>query len=581
MARSKNTLKVTFEDFSGMDLRKTHTGKISCADMTNFRIMPDGSIRKRCGFKTVYTADKNIRGVWSGMLDGEFVYIAVIYSNVYNVNFETKTAKTIGYLLSIDTPVSFFFYCGKLYLRDSSGIYSVTPSSASKSEGYVPLYGKDWPTSFYGEINEPLNILNTKARISYKVTANNTVMLPTKLKVTQVYALYKNGTLLSSSEYKIDSNLNTINVNSVKEGDEFLAVVQIGISEPEINELKRKFTHATSSKVYSDIKSSRAFWWGDSLGNLIFTSTTPSPENYAESEKYFPGQGPLYVAFGSEFILGDGKNEVKAMLTHYDRLLIFSDGDVWMVDSSILADQNAPMKAINSIAGSSVSGGVTMAGNDPISVGKHTVFRWTSDTDEFNQCNAYSISEAINSKLTQSFFDNAIVFNDVYKNELWFHDPLGDGTVWIYNVNKKYWYKYSGINAKFFFDANGKVGFSDGTSLFVFSDELEYDYDASDNAREIVATLESGIIDFESSDRKRILSIDSVGDIKDGSLQIDITLDTGESVHTVLSGSGAHGISKQKLSSGRFSSLKMFITSRGTTDEAIHSISLTANKKTR
>lgn len=579
MAKSKSTLKASFEDFKGIDLQKTHTGKISCSDMTNFRIMPDGSLKKRCGFKPVYTSDRTIRDVWSGMLNGEFVYIVVILTDVYKLDIEAGTLKRLGSVWSAYNRVSFFFFVDTLYIKDSLAIYKVTSSSVSPTKGYVPLYGKDWPTTLHGEINEPLNLLNINARISYKIPANNSLMLPTKLKVTYVHSLYRNGNLLSSSEYEIDSQYNTINVKTLAPGDEFLAVVQFDVSDPEINNLKLQFGKNNHSKVYSDIKNSRVFWWGASPGNTVFTNTPISPEAYAESEKYFPGAGPLYIAPGAEFVFGDGKSNVKAMLTHYDRLLIFTDGDAWMVDSSILTDQNTPVKAINSVAGSAASGGAAMAGNDPVTVGKQTIFRWTSDTDEFNQCNAYSISDAINEKLNESFFNNAMIFNDIYKNELWFRDPNGDDSVWIYNIDKRHWFKYSGINANFFFDANGKVGFSDGTSIYVFSDELLSDIDSEGNENEIVATFESGIIDFEAPEKKRLLELRAVGELNGGTLDIDLELDTGENVSMEITSSGTHGNMTKRLSSGRFSNLKMRITSAGKSDETIHSVCLSANPK--
>ena len=41
----------------------------SCAsEMTNFRILPDGSLEKRCGYGTVIQSTGAIRGYWEGNL---------------------------------------------------------------------------------------------------------------------------------------------------------------------------------------------------------------------------------------------------------------------------------------------------------------------------------------------------------------------------------------------------------------------------------------------------------------------------------------------------------------------------------
>lgn len=581
MAKQKNTLKVSFDGFEGIDLQKAHSGKPSCADMVNFRIMPDGSLKKRCGFKPIFTTTQKVHAVWSGTLEGNFLCIAVVNNFVYSINLKDNTSKLIGNLSAGSSDISFFYYVDRLYLKDSISFYRVKPTTVAKIIGYVPLYGKDWPTGTPGEINEPLNLLHRKARISYRIPSSNTLMLPTREKVSQIYSVYRNGEKLASSSYSFDSNYNTINVSAVKAGDVFVANVLFEGALPDIVNLNSTFFYRMNSvKVYSDVKNSRVFWWSNnSTENLVFTTTNVSPESYAASEKEFSNHGALYIVPGTEFKIGNGKNKVKAMITHYDRLLIFTEEDVWMVDSTILSDEKAPIKSINSIAGSTASNGVAMACNDPVSIGKHTIFRWSADTDEFNQCNAYSISDGINGMLDESFFNNAMVFSNVYKNEIWFCDPNGDGTVWIYNVDKKYWFKYSGIVAKSFFDANGNVGFYDDNAIYVFSDELECDSDSAGNEREIVATYESGILDFDSSDKKRLLELEAIGDISTGSINIDLVCDNGESIQSFPTGSGDHKISKQRLSSGRFSNLKMRITSSGNSEERLHSIRLTANKK--
>ena len=72
-SNEKKSIKVVLNGSGGIDTRATH-GKTPCmSDIVNFKILPDGSLKKRAGYKRIFATLENIRAVWSGKFNGEFL----------------------------------------------------------------------------------------------------------------------------------------------------------------------------------------------------------------------------------------------------------------------------------------------------------------------------------------------------------------------------------------------------------------------------------------------------------------------------------------------------------------------------
>ena len=66
------------------------------SDMKNFRILPDGSLEKRCGFETVILGTKPIRGYWEA---GKPTSISLkpIFTSIWkNSSFSARLIGTIS-----------------------------------------------------------------------------------------------------------------------------------------------------------------------------------------------------------------------------------------------------------------------------------------------------------------------------------------------------------------------------------------------------------------------------------------------------------------------------------------------------
>ena len=570
---SKQTLSVEYSGFGGIDTRNYHKGGIQ--DALNLRILSDGSLQKRRGYRCIQKVAANIRAIWSGVIGGVFSCYYLVGSNVYKLNLQEESSSLVGILSPSTSKVQFFYYRDALYLTDNERIYKIQSDGISAVAGYVPLLGKNWGTGHPGEINEPLNLLHRRARITYKIEEGHSAYLPTLYPVQYIEALYKNGVLLATTDYSFDSRFNTINISNLADGDELVALLTFTrVNEEE----KDALLSNTSAYVFGGINNSRLLMWGGEVENTIFISTHVSEASLAESKKYFPNSDHFYFCADNHFTVGDGRYSVKAVTRHFDRLLILTEGDTWMADSSSCDQEKVPIMNVNSRVGCCSEDAVISIGNDPVSVGEKAIFRWTSDTDELNDCNAYSISDEISALLPAEFFSNAKVFADRYRGEVWFAQANGDGTAWIYNTAKKAWTRFNNIRTSAFFDANGEVGFINDDKICVFDDEYYSDCENTDGTDEmfITASLKSGIIDFASAKEKRLKYFSCLANLNGSRLNANITTDRGESVNIQLGSKGEHAAYSSRIHSHRHSFLSFTLSMPGSGRQTLQSLKLEA-----
>ena len=65
------------------------------------------------------------------------------------------------------------------------------------------------------------------------------------------------------------------------------------------------------------------------------------------------------------------------------------------------------------------------------------------------------------------------------------------GNIWVWNNERKDWYRFTGIPATFFFKSLGNIGFASGSDLFLFSRT-----ESTDNGSPIDAHYKSTYNDF-------------------------------------------------------------------------------------
>lgn len=568
----KETLKARFDGFDGIDARRSVGG---VTDALNFRLLPDGSLRKRQGFRCLCSAEAEVRAIWSGVIGGESRCYYLAGSSLSSLDLTSGESTLCASVGSTLGKAQFFYFRDALYLIDGSAIYKIDGTAVSETVGYVPLLGKDWGTGYPGEINEPLNLLNRHARITYKIGASPSAYLPTLYPVSEIVALYKNGELVDKSLYYFDEELTTINIAGLEEGDALEADLTF---ESESDSQRSALLSSRGAYVFGGINNSRLFTFGGESKNVIFTSTYVSRESLAMAEAHFAGCGHIYFKSGNQFTVGDGRYTVKGATRHYDRLLVLTEGDAWIADSSACGEEEFPVMNVNSKVGCVSEGGIAVVGNDPVTVGRDGVYRWTSETDELNECNAYRISEAIDGLLSRSFCENALLYADTSRGELWLTSPLADGVVWIYNLKRKAWTRFDNICADLFFDADGEVGFVSGTDICVFDETCYSDLEdvGATVSSPISASLRLGMQDLGSEKQKRLCSLLCVADLDSSSMRAVAVTDKGEELRVELSHSGEHFPYFTRLSSHRFRHLLLSLSTSSVGRQTVHALELEA-----
>lgn len=574
MARSYKSLTAHFENFKGIEPSSCATKKESLQEILNFHIRANGTLEKRCGYKILAKMPSTVRAMWSGMLNGSFTCIAVCGSSVYSVNTASGSTTKLCNISANKGNVSIFLFEGELYVKD---ILSVTRITSASSVGYIPLYGKDWGTSYFGEVYQPMNLMHRMVRISYVIPTSHTAMLPTKYPVESIYSLHRNGVLVDPSTYTFDQTFNTINVQNISTADRFVAVVTFAesVAEP----LSDVFKESWKTAVFGGGTAQRLCVWGSlSAPHSMLTSTYVSPEELDEARSVFPNCNQLYFTRSSLLTTGNGRGELRAVISHYDRLLALTEYEAWMSDSVISEESKIGLMNINSSIGCYSSTGYTKVGDLPISVGKNGFYQWVSRSAGRDGFVAEKISVAPISDIAAATMQSYGVFFDPYNNELLFYSSKsGVGDVWVYSLSSQGWSKFTNIDATGFFDNGSAIGFYKGNLLFIFDSTMYLDVSATGASVPVEAIVTSNLLNLGDDRPKKPISFSLKADVP-GYIIAIITNDVGNTVTEEFSNttSDAHVILKKRLDIGRVSYVRVAIGSLDNKAATIHEFSVSA-----
>lgn len=560
------------EKFSGIDRTATFGVGGECSEMRNFRVLSDGSLEKRCGFELSLELKGEIRALWSGALDDIDTVIAVVGCEVFNLFYDGDSPLKIGELLSEEGELSFFRMDGGLYIIDGVELYFCNREWVEKvGEGYVPLYGSLW-TIHGGVMNEPINQLSKRIRLQYVIDVSGASFLETNLNIVSVDKLFINGKNYTSKSY-VDGTRIMINGAVFSNGNYVDAVVSLDDSYFEREDLV-SCCHAT---VYGGRYDNGVYCFGGADISRVFRSKYVGSTSLFEAKKLVPECCGLYFPLGYDFRVDDGYSEVRAISRHYDRLLIFSYNDTRMTDLADAEFRDIPVMPVNSGVGCIGHDSVAFCENDPITVSRDGIYRWTSNTDERDESNAQLVSLQIDGLMDEEFRRDAIAFNYRAKKEIWFGNPTdAEGRVFIYNYALGVWYCFDGIFADGFFACGGDVGFYSGARIYFFDDAF-----FTDCGREITAEFTSRYTHMgRSASKKRMQRCLAVGS-GEGNYTLELYNDTERLVDSVhFTGKGGCAVDRQEriLRTGRFSYIRYRILAGGSVRPRIYGITLLAGK---
>lgn len=560
--------KMVVDGFGGIRYVSALTGDGASA-MRNFRIAPDGSLEKRCGMTTLYSLSGVIRGVWQGTLDGNN-YLVVVAGNSVYVRIPNASEPTVNYYLqTTEGPVCFAVVGGVLFLFDGDDIYRYLTSvnSFSLSEGYAPLYGKDWHPTQLGSVNEPRNMVSRRIRIRYlNSTSSTTINLPFTASSID-HADVDGETFV---DYSFTPETSVLHIPAARAH----GVLTLAITIASIFSQRSIIAHANQGYVYRGATHETLLLYGGQNGYRVYNSSTVTDEMLSESSAIYYSSDPLYFQSPCGFYLGDQQHPVHALCRDRDRVLALSDDAIWAIE---YAGEDLVSYPMEGGVGCSTPNGVALCGVDPVVIHASGIYKLQIPSAKSDVCVPSTLSDGVSELFPASLFQNGILAWFPEHNELWLRDPTEseEGLVWVLSFSRREWYCFNGIPATAFFEIDGKIGFGTSDGRLVLPDT---DADTDDGTA-ISAYYQSHFLVFARPENlKRAYRATVCADTGAKPLSFTVKTDHEERTFTMIGQlSGKPSFFDFRSASGRFRFLRYKIAVNGNVRTRIYRLSILAN----
>lgn len=501
---AKKRTASAFSEFFGID--RTHPHGKAAHSVDNFRLMPDGSLKKRSGYIRKITLPGTPRCVFTG---GELITddaYALVGNAVYKLDLESGSCgvSPIGYVTCSTGDATVFRFRDMLMISDGLFLHRAVAGGFDVAEGYIPLYGKDWDPHAMGSVNEALNYMSTKFRISYRVT-EETHTLEFGQHVSSIDRVTVNGTVLSPSDYTLDVGGTSMSSDMLGTDSEVI----VWLSQSAVLRQNEDFGSCRYAAVGGGGDDTVIFCFGSAADESYIYRSKPVPdEKLAEVTAVYPDTVGLYFPYTDRFTVGRFKKSVRAVLPVTDKVIAYTDDEAWLVP--VGGDSIEPV-LLNTGVGCTSYGGAVFCGENPVTVSGKGVYIWAPDATSYNEFSAFRVSDPVAPLISERFPANARLFNNRADGELWIYDPGDENSgVLIYNYVKKNWYTFSGFLPEKMFLYGDAAGFSSGEYIYAFDTSLVNDHPVGLSGEPITATYISAWNDFDDPESKKRLGTFSV-----------------------------------------------------------------------
>lgn len=555
--------------FGGLDCSGKTGVPGASYELENLRLMPDGSLERREGFVPMVDLPATVRGVGSFVRGDLSETYAVAADKVYHLSKgdDGWSASEIGTLTTQSGAVDFFYYRGTIFLMDGKSIRVLQPTSGdAECVPYIPLYGKDWgeSNSTSRTIHEALNLLSPQIRIQYKVTTggSNPTFFIGKNMVQSIDKVVKNGKVMAASSYKLDSNYSGSSIiiyDNAASGQIYVVYLTL---KADFLEGVGGVTDCLHAACVGDAENPVLVLYGGSDKNSLYLSEPVEDAQREEISLCYPDALPLYFPVGCAVTLGDGDGEITGACRHYDRSLIFTSRSVWMTDPYRYVNGETTFIPVNTGMGCTAPGAVFLVGNSPISVNGRDIIRWTSQTDERDECNGSVISATIRSLLPESYAKKAqgVVLRG--SREVWLYEPGGSEGVFVWQEDRESWTRFSGFSPEGMFAIEDRIGFYTQTKIFLFDEGATADEAFDGTQTGIRAVYASSWMDMgEPRSAKRFLYGHVIADCGEQTVSMAIATPSGRQASVELTGTGqVFSVMGHRAGAGRFRYLQVRVT---------------------
>lgn len=480
-----------YEDgFGGID-RTRQQG--NCYLTENLDISADGSLKTRAGYASVAEYQGNLRA--------SFNFAGKLYSVIGNslvvTDVESGISELKGSLDNGEGEADIFCFGGEIYVHDGVSFYYLKDDVLTLVEGYAPLYGTGWHPRSPGAVNEDLNLLSSRIRISYSVTST-TNKFNLGINAASIDRVEINGTEVDLTENNIyldeeyPSVVHTISLTGTMAVTFWLTLL------PEASKTNR-VKQVTKAFVFGNNGGERLCLYNPGVSCNLYSSMPVSRSAQSYSQLTAPDSIPLYIPVSSALCIGSGAYPITNIAHHYGRGILFTEKDAWFIDWDGEESNTTVLKPksflLNSAIGAEYIHSSAYFDNDPITYFCGRLWRWHSQSGVRDECSASMLSDAV-AELIPKDSERISMLSLPQKQKIFIADAEdSEGRLLIYDLARMAWTVYRGIFAERLFRYGNLPAFSRGGCIYVFFDDLEEDKD-SDEVFQIKSKLVTHFLDF-------------------------------------------------------------------------------------
>ncbi len=543
------------DGFGGIDGRSRRPND-SLAFLSNLDTNSDDSLSTRSGYREIMSMSAPIRAVLSA---GKIFY-CLAGDELTETNTENGETAVIGEVETSTGDGELFFLGGELYVHDSQKLYRLADGKLIETDGYAPLYGKEWHPEKRGPVFEDLNLVSDRIRISYVTDGLHADFL-LGIDVESLDRVEINGEVRNMEEHGIVLIENKVDFTK-NVGLAADMIITFWLTLKDTASKRRELAGSMRSFVFRNGGGERLCLYSPEGSPMLLCSRIPTSSEFAESKKTAHDSSELYLPHGSALRIGNSSSPITGMAHHKDRALLFTDSDTRCVDfegKEKDPDYLTPkLFLLNSAIGAEAGTSFAHCENDPISYYRGKLFRWHSMSGVRDECSAELISDAV-SDLIPKDAENIAMLSLPHLGMIFISDgDSAEGKVIVYNAEMKAFTLYSDIFAEKLFAFGSDPAFSRGEHIYLLCGNSEKDIDGDDEYS-IPSRIVSHFLDFGCPEKdKHSLSLLMSGSFG-GEVRIGFENEIGEKVSYTLG--KRNGVIEERFRLPRFKKLRYTIES--------------------
>lgn len=454
--------------FSGYNELVPVSGNLAFGSyMRNFKVLPDGSLKKREGFTQLFSAYDSVDAMWGGTIAGNEIIAAAAGGQlwIYDTALAfTACAGNIGAGRS-----AMFEFDGKLYILTGSDYYTYN-GSLKRVEGYIPLVAVACdPQTGGGTLYEEVNLLTSKRRQRFNTDGTIKKFVITEQGATGIEWVKHNGAAIDESEYSFSSDENALIMNAAPSS----APDSLEICYTSSANSRSLVTSHNCAMIFGGNTDTRVFVWG-SASEPCTVRHSALAEGMPSAE-YFPENSFRII----------GNTPITDIIQQYDRQLIFTKDKSFYSYCELTTDSlgnlynSYPVFTLNASKGNLMTGGGALMNGCPVTLCDDGLNKWEA-TDVQDERNAVCFSQAIDSSIKDILRlnrqDSCLLHLHQASGELFF---CYENLIYVYGTAAGAWYIYDGIYPAAMCSAGNHLYIGDKFGNVCVLDDSVHDFDAT------------------------------------------------------------------------------------------------------